>query len=296
MRLCLKILSACLLLASIAVSLLTLGVLSGVPSVETSDFTLRTDKSSYFHGEEVKVIFSNDSNETVCFPRDAPFIIHDSERKIVHPAITLPAVISVASGDYMVWRWNQLNGFLIPPNLVPPGTYTVVLLVYDEGLEEPIAELSVSFEILDPPITIETNSTMTDFKYDPHMREIGLNLTGSSGSAGYLSMAVPVELLSETLMGIFDGSPNFYLVGNGTHFFAYFTYTHSEHNIRVLSTILGDLNGDRAVNYHDLFAFAKAYGSTPPQPNWDVMADLNMDEKVSYRDLYLLAHNYGEEA
>lgn len=105
-----------------------------------------------------------------------------------------------------------------------------------------------------------------------------------------------MELLSGTLMGIFDGSPSFYLVGNGTHSSASFTYTHSDHNIRVLSTIPGDLNGDRAVNYHDLFAFAKAYGSTPPQPNWDVMVDLNMDGKVGYLDLFLLAHNYGEEA
>lgn len=289
MYLCLKIFSACLLLASI-------GVLSAVPSVEPSDFTLRTDKPCYFHGEEVKVIFSNDSPETVCFPCDPPFLIHDSERKIVHPAITLPAVITVLSGESIVRRWNQLNGFLIPPNLVPPGIYNITLTVYDAGLVEPIAELSVSFEILNPPIIIRTNSTMTDFKYGPPMREIGLNLTGSPGSVGYLNMAVPVELLSGTLMGIFDGSPIFYLVGNGTHFSAYFTYVHSDHNIKVLSTILGDLNGDRAVNYHDLFAFAKAYGSTPPQPNWDVMADLNMDGKVGYLDLFLLAHNYSEEA
>jgi len=295
MHLRLKLASACLLVASIVVSLLAINALSGVSSLETSGFTLRTDKSSYFHGEEVKVIFSNDSPETACFPRHPPFLIHDSERKIVYPAITIPAIISVAPGDSMVWRWNQLNAFLIPPNLVPPGTYNVTLTVCDEELN-PIAELSVSFEIRNPPIIIQTNSTMTDFSYDPSIREIGLNLTGTSDSAGYLSIAVPVELLSGTLMGIFDGSPIFYLVGDGTHFLGCFTYVHSDHNIRVLSTILGDLNGDRAVNYHDLFSFAKAYGSTPQQPNWNVVADLNMDGKVGYLDLSLLAHNYGEEA
>lgn len=56
----------------------------------------------------------------------------------------------------------------------------------------------------------------------------------------------------------------------------------------------GDIDGDGDVDYMDLFKLARAYGSTPDDPNWDANADLNGDNKVDYKDLFILARNYGK--
>jgi hypothetical protein len=57
--------------------------------------------------------------------------------------------------------------------------------------------------------------------------------------------------------------------------------------------IPGDLNSDGMVNIFDLRIVAKAYGSKPSEPNWDLRADLNRDDKINIFDLVLVSKNYG---
>ena len=56
----------------------------------------------------------------------------------------------------------------------------------------------------------------------------------------------------------------------------------------------GDVNGDGKVDVRDLYAVARAYGSSEGQPNWNPACDINSDGKVDTRDYYITCRNYGK--
>jgi len=58
--------------------------------------------------------------------------------------------------------------------------------------------------------------------------------------------------------------------------------------------ILGDVNGDGAVDTIDLIAFGEAYGSVFSKPNWNPHCDFTCDDKVDGSDLFDLSKNYGK--
>jgi hypothetical protein len=57
-----------------------------------------------------------------------------------------------------------------------------------------------------------------------------------------------------------------------------------------------DLNNDGTVDIYDLIIVASAYGSTPPDPNWNPIADANGDLTVDIYDLILVTSNFGWQA
>jgi len=64
--------------------------------------------------------------------------------------------------------------------------------------------------------------------------------------------------------------------------------------------IVGDLTKDMKVDIKDIAIVAKAYGSEPGDPNWNLNADITgptgePDGKVDIRDLALIAINFGKE-
>jgi len=58
--------------------------------------------------------------------------------------------------------------------------------------------------------------------------------------------------------------------------------------------ILGDANGDAAVNATDLLLVDQAFGSVPGSSNWNVNCDFNKDNIVNVSDLKTLGKNYGK--
>jgi hypothetical protein len=62
----------------------------------------------------------------------------------------------------------------------------------------------------------------------------------------------------------------------------------------VAVTIIGDINGDFKVSLADLTLLAKAYGSTPADPNWNPNADIAGSGKIGLVDLVDLAIHYGQ--
>jgi hypothetical protein len=68
--------------------------------------------------------------------------------------------------------------------------------------------------------------------------------------------------------------------------------TNNELIFTIKVNVPGDINGDGQVDYKDLFLLAKAYWSTPTDPNWNPNADINYDGTVNYKDLFLLLRNY----
>jgi len=65
--------------------------------------------------------------------------------------------------------------------------------------------------------------------------------------------------------------------------------------IRVRATaLIGDINGDDAVDIFDAITLSRAYGSTPGSPGWNPNADINRDSIVDIYDAIILAGNYGK--
>ncbi len=59
--------------------------------------------------------------------------------------------------------------------------------------------------------------------------------------------------------------------------------------------IVGDVNGDGIVDFRDLYALGRAYGSVSGSgDNWNRECDFNRDNKVDYLDLSALLKNYGK--
>jgi archaellum component FlaF (FlaF/FlaG flagellin family) len=57
--------------------------------------------------------------------------------------------------------------------------------------------------------------------------------------------------------------------------------------------IMGDINGDKIVNYTDAILMGAAFGSQPGDPNWNPNADLNKDGYINYKDVIILGTNFG---
>ena len=203
----------------------------------SNGFLLETDKTSYAHGEWVDITFTNGGDETVYFKQMPPWII-SGPPGVVAPGILMFLFPELHPGESFSWGWDQLNELVDPPYLVPAGTYTVYVEVYDEiGTWNLIANLSISFEIVGPEISIDTNSTMIYFNYDPSLEQITANITGQSGTQGYFNITIPTQLMSGSLMVLFDDEPVDYASEvNSTHISVRLTYTYSTHSIKIVAT------------------------------------------------------------
>jgi len=57
--------------------------------------------------------------------------------------------------------------------------------------------------------------------------------------------------------------------------------------------LMGDINGDKVVNYTDAIEIGAAFGSKPKDPNWNPLADLNQDGYINYLDVIIMGANFG---
>ncbi|MDP2948395.1 MAG: cohesin domain-containing protein [Chloroflexota bacterium] len=64
--------------------------------------------------------------------------------------------------------------------------------------------------------------------------------------------------------------------------------------VQIGPVLVGDANGDSAVDYRDLAMLGAAYGTRQGEPGFDARVDFNGDGIVDYRDLAMLGANYGK--
>jgi branched-chain amino acid transport system substrate-binding protein len=57
-----------------------------------------------------------------------------------------------------------------------------------------------------------------------------------------------------------------------------------------------DIDFSGGVDIRDVARAAKAFGSAPGKPRWDIEVDVNIDAKVDIRDIALIAKNFGKTA
>jgi len=58
--------------------------------------------------------------------------------------------------------------------------------------------------------------------------------------------------------------------------------------------IPGDVDANHKVEIKDIFAIAKAYGSSVGQPKYNPNLDINNDGKIDIKDIFITAKNYGK--
>jgi parallel beta-helix repeat protein len=87
-------------------------------------------------------------------------------------------------------------------------------------------------------VSVESNSTISNFYFNQPMREIEFNVTGEVGTIGFYNVTIPKQLLDGPWAVLIDAQPALYFtpVENETHSFLYFAYPHSTHEVRIIGT------------------------------------------------------------
>jgi hypothetical protein len=74
--------------------------------------------------------------------------------------------------------------------------------------------------------------------------------------------------------------------------------TDASDNTCIVSTVIiiapSDLDANGEINIIDVSIVARAYGSTPQEPNWNQSADINKDGIINIMDIALVAHDFGK--
>jgi len=144
-----------------------------------------------------------------------------------------------------------------------------------------------------------SSSSVADFSYNDTDKLISFNVSGPEDVLGFTNITVPKALLAlpagDTFVVLFDGKAIYYTrTENATHYFIYFTYSHSAHAIEIRRTLIGDLNGDRKVNIFDVVIVTAAYDATPSDARWNPLADLAAPwNKISIFDVVVVTRVYG---
>jgi len=127
-------------------------------------------------------------------------------------------------------------------------------------------------------IRVISNSIIIDFNFNYTLQKMDFNVTGPYGTSGFCNVILPKDLINDTVVVLVNGDPlDYKMQENATHFFIYFTYSHSISRVEILATILGDINGDRIIDVMDILVVGLAFGSKPGDPNWNPIADLSED-------------------
>jgi len=74
--------------------------------------------------------------------------------------------------------------------------------------------------------------------------------------------------------------------------------TDTSDNTCIVNTVIiiapSDLDANGEINIIDVSIVARAYGSTPQEPNWNQSADINNDGVINILDIALVAHDFGK--
>jgi hypothetical protein len=85
-------------------------------------------------------------------------------------------------------------------------------------------------------IVVETNSNVTDFRFDETASEIAFKVSGAEGTRGFCNVTIPKTLVKpeHQIKVYLNGEPlNFELSESPTYYYIYFEYQHSTHHVAI---------------------------------------------------------------
>jgi len=119
------------------------------------------------------------------------------------------------------------------------------LVIKAYGSTEPkqydVYEYDYTFGYFTYTIVVHSNSTIEDFNFDIHQKQISFNVTGPNQTTGFCKVAIPKVLLDGDFPVYLNGEPmtegRYYTKTiNSTHTIIQITYSHSTHLIEITGT------------------------------------------------------------
>jgi len=150
-------------------------------------------------------------------------------------------------------------------------------------------------------ITLLSNSSITDF-FNSTLQKIIYHASSVEDTMGSGTISIPRALLNGTFAILVNDSSIYYSISeNALNQYLHYNYLHptaESLHMQIVTTIIGDLNGDREVDMKDIGHAARAFGSTPGHPRWDARADISgpngyPEGQVDMRDIGIFARNFG---
>jgi len=104
-----------------------------------------------------------------------------------------------------------------------------------------IYEYDYNFGYFTYTFVVSSNSTIEDFNFDMHQKQISFNVTGSNQTTGFCKIAIPKDLLDGDFPVYLNGEPmtegkDYTKTYNGTHTIIQITYSHGTHLIEITGT------------------------------------------------------------
>ncbi|MGD8565964.1 MAG: hypothetical protein PVF96_06420 [Candidatus Bathyarchaeota archaeon] len=152
-------------------------------------------------------------------------------------------------------------------------------------------------------VQVFSNSSITDFNRDSANQMITFNASGFIDTTTCYTVSIQKTFLNGTMAVLVnDLSLKF---SNSTSNSTQYVYLQHQHTstapiqIKILTTIIGDITGDRFVDMRDIAIPARAFGTVPGDARWDPRGDVTgpdyliPDGTINMRDVALVARNFG---
>ena len=121
------------------------------------------------------------------------------------------------------------------------ATFSDTITLFTDGTFVEELFFNASVGEVDYVIGTCSNSTVSGFSFNQTLKQLRFGVDGTSGTTGFCNITVPSELMSGNFMLYMDDELlvegwDYTKSYNGTHYLFGVTYTHSTHNIELLST------------------------------------------------------------
>ena len=139
---------------------------------------------------------------------------------------SLTLVKTLSDGAYAaVWQPDVTGNYLVKATLEATSTMN--------GVSKTI-NLALTPDAADNVFTLTSNSTITQFTFNPDDQELSFIASGPSETKGYVNIYIPKTILNDisSLKAYLDGNPiNFNSEAQADSWLISFTYSHSTHTI-----------------------------------------------------------------
>jgi hypothetical protein len=146
--------------------------------------------------------------------------------------------------SYWDYYWEKSTGLLIKFTLMGTEVDEDGTTVYLNYQQQRVGLQHVFYPFIDSlnyPVTVDSNSAILNFIFNQTERKMSLNVTGTTGTGGFLDVAVPSSLVWGTFTLNLDGYPlaegiDYTLTYNETHYIFHINYIHSTHIIEIVGS------------------------------------------------------------
>jgi len=134
---------------------------------------------------------------------------------------------------------NDGDGIGETPYIIDENNQDNYPLTGPFGITEHV--FNVTIEDTPIPVTINSNSSISEFDFSETSLQVSFNVTGPTGTTGFCNITIPEDLLWGDFSVYLNGEPlveglDYTRTYNGTHNIFYITYSHSSHLIEITGT------------------------------------------------------------